>query len=175
MVSPPNTLHGWRFICGGMTQAGKAVIDRQEGIKVGASEDDLSDSVSLPALCQIRAYPPPPPTDGEMARGYRAPSGRDFNIGFSLPVYTADASSGLHIGRRCPDVPGRLGGGGRQQAGFVIYRGIAITVSVCKRDGTFFGSVVYSTRIKSDKPGVEKLYGLYFVPRKILHESDAAA
>ena len=42
---------GWRFICGRMTQAGKAVIDQQEGTEAGASGDDLGAPFSLSALC----------------------------------------------------------------------------------------------------------------------------
>lgn len=41
---------GWRFICGRMTQAEKAVIDQQEGTEAGASGGDLGTPFSLSAL-----------------------------------------------------------------------------------------------------------------------------
>ncbi len=50
---------GWRFICGKMTQAGKAVINQQEGTEAGASGDDLGAPISLSALCEERTYSPP--------------------------------------------------------------------------------------------------------------------
>lgn len=55
-VSPPNTLHGRGFICGRMTQAGKSVIDQQEGNKVGASGDDLG----APSMPSVTGPQPPP-------------------------------------------------------------------------------------------------------------------
>ena len=42
---------GWRFICGRMTEAEKAVIDQQERSEAGASGDGLGAPFSLPALC----------------------------------------------------------------------------------------------------------------------------
>ena len=41
-----------------MTQAGKAVIDQQEGSEAGASGNDLGAPFSLPALCEGRTYSP---------------------------------------------------------------------------------------------------------------------
>jgi hypothetical protein len=38
---------GWRFICGKMTQAEKAVIDQQKGTEAGVSGDDLGAPSSL--------------------------------------------------------------------------------------------------------------------------------
>ena len=58
-----------------MTQAGKAVIDQQEGTEAGASGDDLGAPFSLTALCKERTYSPPPSAGGGMACGHRAPSG----------------------------------------------------------------------------------------------------
>ena len=43
---------GWRFICGRMTEAEKAVIDQQERSEAGASGDGLGAPFSLPALCE---------------------------------------------------------------------------------------------------------------------------
>ena len=42
-----------------MTQAGKAVIDQQEGTEAGASGDGLGAPISLSALCEERTYSPP--------------------------------------------------------------------------------------------------------------------
>ena len=42
-----------------MTQAGKAVINQQEGTEAGASGDDLGAPFSLSALCEERTYSPP--------------------------------------------------------------------------------------------------------------------
>jgi len=42
-----------------MTQAGKAVIDQQEGTKAGASGDDLGAPFFLSALGEGRTYSPP--------------------------------------------------------------------------------------------------------------------
>jgi len=42
-----------------MTQAGKAVINQQEGTEAGASGDDLGALFSLSALCEERTYSPP--------------------------------------------------------------------------------------------------------------------
>jgi len=39
-----------------MTQAGKAVIDQQEGTEAGASGDDLGAPFSLLVLCEERTY-----------------------------------------------------------------------------------------------------------------------
>ena len=50
---------GWRFICGRMTEAEKAVIDQQERSEAGASGDGLGAPFSLPALCEERTYSPP--------------------------------------------------------------------------------------------------------------------
>ena len=50
---------GWRFNCGRMTEAEKAVIDQQERSEAGASGDGLGAPFSLPALCEERTYSPP--------------------------------------------------------------------------------------------------------------------
>ncbi len=50
-----------------MAQAGKALIDQQEGTEAGASGDDLGAPFSLLALCEERTYSPPAKAGGGTA------------------------------------------------------------------------------------------------------------
>ena len=100
MVSPPNTLHGWRFICGKMTQAGKAVIDQQEGAEVGAFGDDLGAPFSFAGPLRrahllttrklVVVWP---------AAIVRPPGAAPLGVPFPCRYIPADANSGLCIGR----------------------------------------------------------------------------
>ena len=109
-----------------MTQAGKAVIDQQEGTEAGASGDDLGAPFSLSALSKS-ALTHHPQAGGGTASGSRAlsegrPAGRPFPAQYGQAsrrhrrlVHRAEL-------RRCT---GGLGAIGHQQATPGTYRGIA--------------------------------------------------
>ena len=110
-----------------MTQAGKAVIDQQEGTEAGASGDDLGAPFSLLVLCEERTYSPPPSAGGGMACGHRArgsvaspPPAGIYNRRQQRLVHRAEL-------RRCT---GGLGAIGHQQAAPGIY--LCITCYYCQ-------------------------------------------
>ena len=51
VIEQEKAMQDIRCKSGKMTQAGKAVIDQQEGTEAGASRDDLGAPPSLSALC----------------------------------------------------------------------------------------------------------------------------
>ena len=89
-----------------MTQAGKAVIDQQEGSEAGASGNDLGAPFSLPALCEERTYSPTASWWWYGLRPSCALRGRLRRGVLPCRYIPADANGGLCIGRSCADALG---------------------------------------------------------------------
>ena len=96
-----------------MTQAGKAVIDQQEGTEAGASGRTRAlRSLYRPSAKSALTHHRHQLVVVWPAAIVHPPGGRDRDgsaISFPLPVYTADANGGLCIGRSRTDHRG-LGG-----------------------------------------------------------------
>ena len=107
-----------------MTQAGKAVINQQEGTKGGASRDDLGAPFSLSALCEERTYSPPASwwwyglRPSCALRGLAPPSA--FPCQYIQQTPTAACASDA-----AAPITGGLGAFGHQQAAQGIYLRIA--------------------------------------------------
>ena len=108
-----------------MTQAGKAVIDQQEGSEAGASGNDLGAPFSLPALCEERTYSPTASwwwyglrpscaLRGRLLWGYPSPAG----------IYQQTPTAACASDAAAP-ITGGLGAFGHQQAAQGIYLRIA--------------------------------------------------
>ena len=116
-----------------MTQAGKAVIDQQEGTEAGAS----GVTQALRSLCRPSAKSTlihHQQADGGMACGHRAPSGGRLRRRVLLYWYIlADANGGLCIGRSHADHRG-LGAFSHQRAAQSIYPCIACYYYQCPKE-----------------------------------------
>ena len=106
-----------------MTQAGKAVINQQEGTEAGASGDDLGAPISLSALCEERTYSPPASGRWCCLRQSCALRGGSAG-GPSLLVYRQTPTVACASDATAP-ITGGLGAFGHQQAAQGIYLCIA--------------------------------------------------
>ena len=114
-----------------MTQAGKAVIDQQEGTEAGASGDDLGAPFSLPVLSKS-ALTHHPQASGGTACGSRAFDQGDPPSVPSLPSMDrpADANGGLCIGRSFTDAPGAWGSSDTNKL-HQVYTGALLATTIC--------------------------------------------
>ena len=119
-----------------MTQAGKAVINQQEGTEAGASGDDLGAPFSLPALSKSAfTHHRPRPAVVLPPAVVRSPRVGPPGVPF-LPSMdrSADATGGLCIERSCADALGAWGPSATNKLRRV-YTGalLAITVRAYKK------------------------------------------
>ena len=108
-----------------MTEAGKAVIDQQEGTEGGASGDGLGAPFSLPALSKSTLTHRRPKPTVILPDGSRVPSGGGF-AGVSSPagIYQQTPTAACASDAAAP-ITGGLGVFSRQQAAQGIYLCIA--------------------------------------------------